>query len=130
MSGQIHSVRLADAEIVQIRGDCYSVDTDVYPGAASRYREAFRLICGNDVATGSLLCVVEVTLADDETGAVIYSFADKADTPAAAIALMDQFDPTAYFPTGQMAPHELATLRNRYDERARRFRSEALAFFE
>jgi hypothetical protein len=129
MSSEIHSVRLADAAIVQIRGESFSVDTDLYPGAASRYRAAFRLICGTEVSTGALLCVVEVTLADNETGAVIYSFADRADTPAAAIALLDQFDPTAYLPTAQMTPHELAIMRNRYDERARRFRSEAVAFF-
>jgi hypothetical protein len=129
MKNEIHSVRLADASIVQIRGECYSVDTDIYPGAASRYRAAFRLICGTELSTGALLCIVEVTLADDETGAVFYSFADKADSPVEAIAHLDQFDPTAYLPTGQMTPDELATLRNRYDERARRFRSEALAFF-
>ena len=129
MSSQIHSVRLADAAIVQIRGECYSVDTDRYPGAASRFRAGFKLICGSDVCTGASVCVVEVTLADDETGAVIYSFAEKAETPVEAIALLDQFDPTAYLPVGQMTPQELATLRNRYDERARRFRSEALAFF-
>jgi hypothetical protein len=123
------SVRLSDATILQIRGHRYGIDNDVYPGAASRYRSAFRLICGTELTMNAVVCVLEVTLWDEETGELIYSFASQADTPAEALKLLDQFDPCAYLPTGHMQPHNLPEIRARHDERARRFRAEALEFF-
>jgi hypothetical protein len=130
MSDGVYSVRLDDSRIIQIRGNCYSVTTDIYPEASSRYRADFRLIAGIELTSGFLLSVVEVALTDTESERVIYAFAKEAPTPAEAIAYLDQFDPTAYLEIGHMQPHDLADLRNRYDERARRFRNEAIAFFE
>jgi hypothetical protein len=130
MSDEVFSVRLDDSRILQLRGDCYSVDTDTYAEATSRYRAAFRLICGNELTSGFSLSVIEVAITDTESESMIYAFAKEAATPAEAIAYLDQFDPTAYLEIGRMQPHDLAELRNRYDERARRFRTEAIAFFE
>jgi hypothetical protein len=87
------------------------------------------LICGVDEKTNAALCVVEVSIWDEETGELIYAFASTADTPANALAVLDQFDPCAYLPHGHMQAHDLPEIRTRYDERLRRFRSEALAFF-
>jgi hypothetical protein len=123
------SVRLSDASIIQVHGHRYSLDSDTYPGAASRYRSAFRLICGAELLTSAVACVLEVTIWDEETGELIYTFASTGDTPAEALALLDQFDPCAYLPRGHMQPHDLPEIRARHDERSRRFRTEALAFF-
>jgi hypothetical protein len=129
MDMEIFSVRLSDGTILQIRGHRYSIDTDTYPGAGSRYRSAFRLICGAEVETGAVVCVLEVTLWDEETGELIYSFASRAESPGEALKLLDQFDPCAYLPRGHMQPHNLPEIRSRHDERARRFRKEAIEFF-
>jgi len=125
-----YSVRLSDASIVQIHGHRFSLDSDTYPGAGSRYRTAFRLICGNELATNAMMCVLEVTLWDEESGEMIYSFASAEDSAAKALALLDQFDVCAYLPQGHLQPHDLPEIRTRYDERARRFRTEAVEFFE
>ena len=61
---------------------------------------------------------------------MIYSFASAEDSPARALALLDQFDICAYLPRGHLQPHDLPEIRRRYDERARRFRTEAMEFFE
>jgi hypothetical protein len=126
---EVYSVRLTDGTIIQIRGDRYSLDRDHYPGATSRYRAAFRLICGDNLASALPLCAVEVALWDEETGQLAYSFAATADTPDAALAVLDQFDPCAYLPQGHLQPHDLPEVRTRYDERARLFREEALQYF-
>ena len=125
----VYSLRLNDGTILQIGGERYSVDTDLYPGAASRYRASFRLIRGSDLQTNAGLCALEVVVWDDEAGTLIYTFARTADTPAKALAALDQFDPCAYLPRGHLQPHDLPEIRARYDERARRFRDEALQFF-
>jgi hypothetical protein len=130
MSDEVFSVRLDDSRILQLRGNCYSVDTDTYSQATSRYRASFRLIRGIELASGFPLSVVEVAITDTESENMIYAFAKEAATPAEAMAFLDQFDPTAYLEVGRMQPHDLAELRNRYDERARRFRAEAIAHFE
>jgi hypothetical protein len=70
-----------------------------------------------------------VTLWDQQTGELVYTFASSADTPADALALLDQFDPCAYLPRGHMQLHDPSDIRTRHDERARRFRTEALEFF-
>ena len=129
MGMETFSVRLSDAAVLQIRGHRYSIDTDAYPGAGSRYRSAFRLICGAELETGAVVCVLEVTLWDEETGELIYSFASRAESPGEALKLLDQFDPCAYLPRGHMQPHNLPEIRARHDERARRFREEAIEFF-
>ena len=126
---EAYTVRLSDAAILQIQGDRYNVDTDLYPGAMSRYRAGFRLICGVAIPSNDRTCALEVVLWDEETGELIYSFARAADTPAGALAMLDQFDPCAYLPRGHLQPHDLPEVRTRYDERARRFRQEALEFF-
>jgi hypothetical protein len=129
MTLETFSVRLSDATILQIRGRRFSVDSDTYPGAASRYRAEFRLIYGNELTTGAETCVLEVTLWDEETGELIYSFSSQAEYPVEALKLLDQFDPCSYLPRGHMQPNDLPDIRARYDERARRFREEALEFF-
>jgi hypothetical protein len=125
-----YSVRLSDASIVQVRGHRFSLDSDTYPGAGSRYRTAFRLICGNELAANATMCVLEVTLWDEESGEMIYSYAATEDSPAKALALLDQFDVCAYLPRGHLQPNDLPEIRTRYDERARRFRKEAAEYFE
>ncbi|MEX2139561.1 MAG: hypothetical protein WD894_09890 [Pirellulales bacterium] len=129
MSSEVYSVRLTDASVIQVRGRRYSVDSDIYPGADSRYRSAFRLICGVELPTNADVCVLEVTLWDEQTGELIYTFASPAETPAKALALLDQFDPCAYLPRGHMQTQDPSDIRTRHDERARRFRKEALEFF-
>lgn len=129
MPAENFSVRLTDASVIQVRGRRYSLDSDTYPGAESRYRSAFRLICGAELTRNAGVCVLEVTLWDQETGELIYTFASSADTPVKALALLDQFDPCAYLPRGHMQPHDASDIRSRHDERARRFRKEALEFF-
>jgi hypothetical protein len=126
---EVYSLRLTDGTIVQISGERYSLDADLYPGAASRYRASFRLICGGDLQTNAGLCALEVVLWDDEAGTLIYTLATTADTPGGALAALDQFDPCAYLPRGHLQPHDLPEIRTRYDERARRFRDEARQFF-
>jgi hypothetical protein len=125
----VYSLRLTDGTILQIRGERYGVDGDLYPGAASRYRAAFRLICGNEVQTNARLYALEVALWDEEAGSLIYSFGTTGDTLPEALAALDQFDPCAYLPRGHLQPNDLPEIRTRYDERARRFRDEALQFF-
>jgi hypothetical protein len=125
----VYSLRLTDGTIIQIRGERYSLDRDHYPGATSRYRAAFRLICGDSLPANLPLCAIEVALWDEEAGQLGYSFATTADTPAAALAVLDQFDPCAYLPQGHLQPNDLPEVRARYDERAKRFREEALQFF-
>jgi hypothetical protein len=125
----VHSLRLNDGTILQIQGERYGVDSDLYPGATSRYRASFRLICGSDLQTNAGLCALEVALWDEEARSLIYSFTTTADTPPQALAALDQFDPCAYLPRGHLQPHDLPEIRTRYDERARRFRDEALEFF-
>jgi hypothetical protein len=129
MTMEVFSVRLSDASVIQVQGRRYSIDSDTYPGAASRYRSAFRLICGVEITKNVQVCVVEVSLWDEETGELIYTFAKAADTPAEALAMLDQFDPCAYLPQGHLQPHDLPEIRSRHDERARRFRDESLAYF-
>lgn len=126
---EVYSVQLTDGMIIQIRGDQYSLDSDLYHGAASRYRATFRLICGDDVQTNVRRCAVEVAVWDEEAGSMVYSHATVADAPANALAALDQFDPCAYLPRGHLQPHDLPEIRTRYDERARRFRDEALKYF-
>ena len=130
MSIEVYSVRLNDSSVIQVRGRRYSVDSDSYPGADSRYRSAFRLICGAELTTNAGVCVLEVTLWDEQTGELIYTLANRKETPAQALALLDQFDPCAYLPCGHMQSHEPSDIRTRHDERARRFRNEALEFFD
>lgn len=125
----VYSLRLSDGTIIQIRGERYSLDRDHYPGATSRYRAAFRLICGHSLPSNVRLCALDVTLWDEETGQLVYSFATTAETTAEALAALDQFDPCAYLPQGHLQPHDLPEVRTRYDERAKRFREEALQFF-
>ena len=126
---ETYSARLTDGAIIQIRGDRYSLDSDIYPGAASRYRAAFRLICGHDVETNYRRCAVEVALWDQETGSLTYSHTTTAASAAEALTALDQFDPCAYVPRGHLQPDDLPDIRTRYDERARRFREEALQYF-
>ncbi len=125
----IYSIRLNDGTIIQIRGDRYNVDSDLYPGALSRYRAAFRLICGADVRTNEPRCAIEILIHDDEAGAEVYALTATADTPTEALAILNQFDPCAYLPQGHLQPQDLPEIRKRYDERARRFRDEALQRF-
>jgi len=125
----VYSLRLTEGTIVQIRGERYSLDRDHYPGATSRYRAAFRLIWGDSLPSNLPTCAVEISLWDEETGQLAYSFATTAATPAAALDVLDQFDPCAYLPQGHLQPHDLPEVRTRYDERAKRFREEALQLF-
>ena len=87
------------------------------------------MLCGAELETSAVVCVLEVTLWDEETGELIYSFASRAESPGEALKLLDQFDPCAYLPRGHMQPHNLPEIRARHDERARRFREEAIEFF-
>lgn len=130
MSSDIHSVRLSDGSILQIHGRSFHVDADLYPGASSKYRADFRLVCGNELSERAPVCVLEVVMWDEQLGTAVYAFAQKADTPADAIRLLDQLDPLTYLPLGTMQRHDVEAIRTRYDERARRFREEALAFFK
>src|SRR5688500_5568354 len=122
MGMETFSVRLSDAAVLQILGHRYSIVNDAYPGSGSSYRSAFRSLCGAELETGAVVCVLEVTLWDEETGELIYSFASRAESPGEALKLLDQFDPCAYLPRGHMQPHNLPEIRARHDERARRFR--------
>jgi hypothetical protein len=125
----VYSLRLTDGSIIQIRGDRYSLDGDIYPGALSRYKAAFRLISGTDVQTNRERCAMEVAISDEESGSQVFALTITSDTPARAMAILDQFDPCAYLPQGHLQPHDLPEIRARYDERARRFRNEALQHF-
>jgi hypothetical protein len=130
MSSDIHSVRLSDGSIVQIHGRSFSIDADPYPGTSSKYRADFRLICGSEVSERASVCVLEVVMWDEQFGTAVYAFAQKADNPGDAIRLLDQLDPLTYLPLGTMQPHDVVAIRTRYDERARRFRDQALEYFK
>jgi hypothetical protein len=86
-------------------------------------------VCGDELETNALCCALEVVLSDEEAKSQIYSFAVTADSPEVALSALDQFDPCAYLPRGRLQDHDLHEIRTRYDERARRFRDEALQFF-
>ena len=130
MGMETFSVRLSDAAVLQIRGHRYSIDNDAYPGAGSRYRSAFRLICGAELETGAVVCVLEVTLWDEETGELIYSFASRAESPGQALKLLDQFDPCGVSCLEvTCSPIIFQRFAPGPDERARRFRDEAIEFF-